>query len=157
MELIGLYLIAAGAARRRRSGQGGAARRHGPRHGHAAAGVAAAAPACACVVRAGALAEAALGAVALAFPRPATGALVALSYLCFFGVVGLVARRRGGPLATCGCFGRPDTPPTVLHLVLDLVLAAAAVDRRRSARRSRRHAGDHSWRTSPGPASRSSS
>jgi hypothetical protein len=36
------------------------------------------------------------------------------------------ARRRGGPLATCGCFGRPDTPPTALHLVIDLVLAAAA-------------------------------
>ena len=32
----------------------------------------------------------------------------------------------GGPLATCGCFGRPDTPPTALHLVIDLVLAAAA-------------------------------
>ena len=78
------------------------------------------------VVRAGALAEAALGAVALVFPRPATAVLVALSYLCFFGVVAY-ARRRGGPLATCGCFGRPDTPPTTLHLVLDLVLASAAV------------------------------
>ena len=80
---------------------------------------------CARVVRVGALAEAALGAVALAFPRPATAALVALSYVCFFGVVAY-ARRRGGPLATCGCFGRPDTPPTALHLVIDLVLAAAA-------------------------------
>jgi hypothetical protein len=77
------------------------------------------------VVRVGALAEAALGAVALAFPRPATAALVALSYFCFFGVVAY-ARRRGGPLATCGCFGRPDTPPTALHLVIDVVLAAAA-------------------------------
>ena len=36
------------------------------------------------------------------------------------------ARWRGGPLATCGCFGRPDTPPTALHLVIDLALAAAA-------------------------------
>jgi len=36
------------------------------------------------------------------------------------------ARRHGGPLATCGCFGRPDTPPTALHLFVDLVLAAAA-------------------------------
>jgi hypothetical protein len=75
-------------------------------------------------VRAGALAEAALGLVALALPRPVTAALVAASYLCFAGVV-LVARRRGGPLATCGCFGRPDTAPTVVHLVLDLVLAVA--------------------------------
>jgi len=77
------------------------------------------------VVRTGALAEAALGAVALLFPRPATAALVTLSYVCFFGVVA-VAHRRGGPLATCGCFGRPDTPPTVLHMVLDLALAATA-------------------------------
>jgi hypothetical protein len=61
-----------------------------------------------------------------AVPRPATAGLVAASYVCFFGVVAY-ARRRGGPLATCGCFGRPDTPPTALHLVIDLVLAAAAV------------------------------
>ncbi len=77
------------------------------------------------LVRAGALAEAALGAVAIVFPRPLTAALVALSYLAFAGVVA-TARWRGGPLATCGCFGRPDTPPTVLHLVLNLALALAA-------------------------------
>jgi hypothetical protein len=78
------------------------------------------------LVRAGALAEAALGLVAIAFPRPITAALVACSYVGFAGVV-TIARWRGGPLATCGCFGRPDTPPTVLHLVFDLVLAAAAL------------------------------
>ncbi len=77
-------------------------------------------------VRAGALAEAALGLFALALPRPVTAALVAASYLCFAGVV-LAARRRGGSLATCGCFGRPDTPPTLVHVLLDLVLAIAAV------------------------------
>jgi hypothetical protein len=77
------------------------------------------------VVRVGALAEAALGATAILFPRPVTAALVALSYLTFCAVVAY-ARWRGGALATCGCFGRPDTPPTALHLVLDLTLAAAA-------------------------------
>ena len=77
------------------------------------------------VVRVGALAEVALGAVAILFPRPATAALVALSYLAFFAVVAY-ARWRGGPLATCGCFGRPDTPPTALHLVIDLALATVA-------------------------------
>jgi hypothetical protein len=76
-------------------------------------------------VRTGALVEAALGTVAILLPRPATAALVAVSYLAFFVVVAY-ARRRGGPLATCGCFGRPDTPPTALHLVLDLTLGAAA-------------------------------
>ena len=77
------------------------------------------------VVRACVLAEARSAPSPSFFPRPATAVLVALSYLCFFGVVAY-ARRRGGPLATCGCFGRPDTPPTMLHLVLDLTLAAAA-------------------------------
>jgi hypothetical protein len=77
------------------------------------------------VVRFGALAEAALGAVAIVLPRPATAALVALSYFAFFAVTAY-ARWRGGPLATCGCFGRPDTPPTALHLLIDLALAAVA-------------------------------
>jgi len=77
------------------------------------------------VVRVGALAEAALGAAAILFPRPVTAALVAISYLAFTAVVAY-ARWRGGTLATCGCFGRPDTPPTALHLVLDLTLAVAA-------------------------------
>jgi hypothetical protein len=77
------------------------------------------------VVRSGALAEAALGAVAIVLPRPATAALVSLSYLAFFAVTAY-ARWRGGPLATCGCFGRLDTPPTALHLVIDLALATVA-------------------------------
>jgi methylamine utilization protein MauE len=76
-------------------------------------------------VRAGALAEAALGVVALVAPRPVTAALVALSYAAFAVVVSY-ARQRGGPLATCGCFGRPDTPPTAVHVVLDLALAGCA-------------------------------
>jgi hypothetical protein len=76
-------------------------------------------------VRLGALAEAGLGVVAILFPRPVTAALVSFSYVCFAVVVAF-ARQRGGPLATCGCFGRPDTPPTLLHLVLDLALAGAA-------------------------------
>ena len=33
---------------------------------------------------------------------------------------------RGGTLATCGCFGRPDTPATRLHVVVTLMLAGAA-------------------------------
>jgi hypothetical protein len=77
------------------------------------------------IVRSVALLEAVLGAVAILLPRPATAGLVALSYLCFSGVVAYVGWR-GGPLATCGCFGRSDTPPTVLHFVIDLVLAGAA-------------------------------
>jgi hypothetical protein len=77
-------------------------------------------------VRVGATGEAVLGTLAVAAPRPITAALVGLSYLGFAAVVAQ-ARRRGGPLASCGCLGRPDTPPTMVHLGLNLVLAAAAL------------------------------
>lgn len=77
------------------------------------------------LVRAGALAEAAVGIAALALPRSVTAALVAVSYAAF-GAVVLTARLRGGPLATCGCFGRPDTPPTTVHIALNLVFATVA-------------------------------
>jgi hypothetical protein len=50
---------------------------------------------------------------------------VALSYLAFSAFVALVLVR-GGVLGSCGCFGRPDTPPTVAHLLVTLVLAASA-------------------------------
>jgi hypothetical protein len=124
VELIGLYLIAAGLLV-----VAGTAKAAQPDDtARAVAGLLPSPPSLRLlryVVRVGALAEAALGALALMFPRPATAALVAASYLCFFGVVAY-ARRRGGPLATCGCFGRPDTPPTALHLAIDLALGAAA-------------------------------
>ena len=124
MELIGLYLIAAGLLVA--AGIAKAARPDDTARAMAALLPGSPPPGLLrTIVRVGALAEAALGAVALAFPRPATAALVALSYAGFLGVVAY-ARRRGGPLATCGCFGRPDTPPTALHLLVDLVLAAAA-------------------------------
>ncbi len=125
MELIGLYLVAAGLLC-----VAGAAKAVRP--DDTARALAALLPGSPSLVRtrrlvrAGALVEAALGAIALAFPRPLTAALVALSYGCFAVVVAVV-RRRGGPLATCGCFGRPDTPATALHLIIDLALALAAV------------------------------
>ena len=124
MELIGLYLIAAGLLC-----VAGVAKAARP--DDTARAVAALVPGTPplrlvrWIVRLGALAEAALGAVAVLFPRPLIAALVALSYLAFFGFVAY-ARRRGGPLATCGCFGRPDTPPTALHLLFDMVFAVAA-------------------------------
>lgn len=77
-------------------------------------------------VRVGALAEAALGVAAVVAPRPVTAALVALSYVAFAAVVAY-AWRRGGTLATCGCFGRPDTPPTAVHLLLNVAFAAVAI------------------------------
>ena len=78
------------------------------------------------LVRVLALTEVAVGLAALARTGPVTGALVASSYVLFACVVAY-ARLRGGPLATCGCFGRPDTPATWLHVVLNLALAGAAL------------------------------
>jgi Methylamine utilisation protein MauE len=77
-------------------------------------------------VRCGSAAEALLGAIALALPRSATAWSVAASYLGFAAVIA-VLRRRGGAIASCGCFGTPDTPATMVHVVIDLVLALSAV------------------------------
>jgi hypothetical protein len=70
-------------------------------------------------------AEAALGALGLVLPQRWVVASVAVSYLAFTCFV-LVARAAGGSLATCGCFGSPDTPPTVIHAVVTLSLAGAS-------------------------------
>ncbi len=127
MELIGLYLVAAGLLV-----VAGVAKALRPRD--TARALMALAPRARVgspldsvrrLVRAGAVAEAALGIAALLLPRPLTAALVAFSYAAF-GAIVAYARWRGGPLATCGCFGRPDTPPTTVHLLLDVVLLAAA-------------------------------
>ena len=61
-------------------------------------------------------------------PRRRTGALLRwsrLSYLAFAGFV-VVALRSGAPISSCGCFGKVDTPPSVVHVVLDLAFAAVA-------------------------------
>ena len=55
------------------------------------------------------LAEVALGVAAVVAPGRGTAALVAVAYAGFTAFVAL-ALRRGGVLASCGCFGRPDTP-----------------------------------------------
>ncbi len=82
-------------------------------------------PASTRLVRALAGAELVLGLLALVLGSRATAVLVCLSYLAFTGFV-LLARRRGGVLASCGCFGRSDTPPTAAHVVVTAALAAVA-------------------------------
>jgi uncharacterized protein YjeT (DUF2065 family) len=102
------------------------------------------------VVRVGAAAEAALGAIALVFPSPVTAGLVAASYLGFAGFVAL-ARARGGPLATCGCFSTPDTPATRTHVALTLgfAVSAAGVAAGVSAGWITHVLGDEPWRGVP--------
>ncbi len=77
------------------------------------------------LVRVAAAAEVALGAAAAAHASRVAAALVALTYAGFALFV-VVALQRGGVLASCGCFGRADTPPTRTHAVLTLALAAVA-------------------------------
>jgi hypothetical protein len=40
-----------------------------------------------------------------------------------FSIWIVVALRSDAPLASCGCLGKPDTPPTVAHLVMNLLAA----------------------------------
>lgn len=82
-------------------------------------------PTGATLVRAGGALEAAIGLWALATGDRGAAILVALSYLAFTGFV-LVALRRDSPIASCGCFGREDTPPSWVHVGVNLVAVAAA-------------------------------
>ena len=77
------------------------------------------------LVRTGAAIELAVASSAIAVPGALTGALVALSYAAFSAFVAL-ALLRGWSLASCGCFGRPDSKPTWAHVAVDLGAAAAA-------------------------------
>jgi hypothetical protein len=70
--------------------------------------------------------EALLGIVAVVRPGPLVAAAVALSYAGFTAFV-LRALRSGSPLASCGCFGKTDTPPTPFHAAATALLAVAAV------------------------------
>ena len=77
------------------------------------------------LVQLGALGEVGLGVLAIGTGSRPAAAGVAISYAVFTGFV-LVALRRGGVLASCGCFGKVDTPPTATHVAVTGVLAAVA-------------------------------
>ena len=51
---------------------------------------------------------------------------VAGSYLLFAAFV-VIARVRRLPIGSCGCFGRVDTPPSWLHVAINLAAAASAL------------------------------
>jgi hypothetical protein len=82
-------------------------------------------PAPVAAVRAAAGAELLLGVVAATTGSRPTAVGVALSYAAFTAFV-LVALRRGGVLASCGCFGKADTPPTRTHVALTAAVTAVA-------------------------------
>ncbi|HEY3671373.1 MAG TPA: MauE/DoxX family redox-associated membrane protein [Acidimicrobiia bacterium] len=77
------------------------------------------------VVRIGGAVEVVIGVGALLVAGPVLCALVAVSYLAFAGFV-MVALRTGAPISSCGCFGKVDTPPSIVHVVLDFAFAGVA-------------------------------
>jgi hypothetical protein len=78
------------------------------------------------LVRAAGAAEVVVGLGALVVGGPVFAVLVACSYLAFAGFV-LLALRGRTAIASCGCFGKVDTPPSAVHVVIDVMAAALAV------------------------------
>lgn len=70
-------------------------------------------------------AEVALGLAALTVGGTVAAVGLAVSYAGFAAFV-LLALARGGTVSSCGCFGTPDTPPTRLHLAVNVAAAVAA-------------------------------
>jgi hypothetical protein len=77
------------------------------------------------VVRVGAIFECLVGVGVLLVASPIFVAILALSYLAFSGFV-VQALRADSPISTCGCFGKIDTPPSRVHVVIDTVIALMA-------------------------------
>jgi hypothetical protein len=77
------------------------------------------------LVRVGAAAELLVGVLAAAAGWASVWWLVAASYLAFAAFV-VAALRAGTMVGSCGCFGREDTPPHLIHVVVDVALAATA-------------------------------
>ncbi|HIZ99427.1 MAG TPA: hypothetical protein H9805_12730 [Candidatus Janibacter merdipullorum] len=77
------------------------------------------------LVRGFALAEVLAGGAAILLPGRPAFAAVALLHAGFTAFV-LRALGRGGVVASCGCFGRADTPPTRSHAAVTALLALAA-------------------------------
>ncbi len=77
------------------------------------------------VVRAVGVGELAVGVAAVLTGDRSALVLLAVAYLAFLG---LAVRLLSAPTpASCGCFGRVDSPVGVGHVVLNLVAAGAAV------------------------------
>ena len=77
------------------------------------------------LVRILAVAEMVIGTYALLLGGRTSALLVAVIYLGFAGFVA-IALAKGGVVASCGCFGRDDTPPTWAHLILNLAASGVA-------------------------------
>ena len=84
-------------------------------------------PSSAGLVRLAAAVEVGIAAGAVIFGSAPFAWLVAASY-AGFAVFVAVALRRDVPLSSCGCLGgTQDTPPTTIHLLINLAAATIAV------------------------------
>jgi len=82
-------------------------------------------PAALPLVRALGLGEIALGVAAgITFARPLL-VLLAAAYLAFAAFVAAALGAKT-PLQSCGCFGQADTPPSAVHVALNLAAAGTA-------------------------------
>lgn len=77
-------------------------------------------------VRCGGVAEAFIGAVALLTASAIAAVIVAVSYAAFCAFVA-VALARHLPIASCGCFGKTDAPPSWLHVGVTIGASVAAL------------------------------
>ena len=82
-------------------------------------------PASPLLIRAASATELVLGVAAITVGGSVLWWLVAASYLAFAAFV-VAALRSGTMIGSCGCFGREETPPHAIHVVLDLGLAGLA-------------------------------
>jgi hypothetical protein len=78
------------------------------------------------LVRTGGAVEALVALFALTTGRAALAGVVALSYLLFAGFV-IAALRANTAVSSCGCLGRRDTPPHIVHVVLNLLASGVAL------------------------------
>lgn len=77
------------------------------------------------IVRAGGALELVIGVSALVYGLRAFALLMAVSYAAFAAFV-VLALRRGTPISSCGCFGKADTPPSRVHVAVNLAAAIVA-------------------------------
>jgi hypothetical protein len=77
------------------------------------------------LVRIGGALEAVVAIGALVTGNAALAAIVAASYIAF-AVIVAIALRSGKPISSCGCLGKIDTPPSLVHVAVDVVCAGVA-------------------------------
>lgn len=77
-------------------------------------------------VRVGGAVEVVIGVSAIVTGATVPALLVGLSYVLFTGFV-LLALARRTPIGSCGCFGKVDTPPSVVHVVVNVAAVVVAV------------------------------